>query len=54
MKRAKNLGMTLYVLAGLGSISMLLVLSITPHAAAYLFPQPTPQDVVGLIQSLYQ
>jgi len=54
MKSANNLGVALYVLAGLASISMSLLLSIAPHTGATLFPQPTPQDVARLIQSVYR
>jgi hypothetical protein len=53
MKRVKKLCTAIYLLAGLGSISMLVLLGTTPDAAR-LFPQPTPQDVVGAIQWLYQ
>ncbi|HSQ06041.1 MAG TPA: hypothetical protein VLN59_18535 [Burkholderiales bacterium] len=54
MKSAKSLGVVLYILVGLGSISVSLLLSVAPHAGAPVFPQANPEDVVGLIQSIYR
>jgi AmiR/NasT family two-component response regulator len=52
IKRAKNWGVLMYILAGLASIAMPVILTVAPRSATYL-PQPAYEDVVRVIRSAY-
>jgi hypothetical protein len=53
VKRGKNWGVLMYVLAGLASIAMSVLLTIAPRSATPIFPQPAYDDVVRVIRSAY-
>jgi hypothetical protein len=53
VKRTNNWGVLMYILAGLASIAMPVILSVAPRSATNLFPQPAYEDVVRVIRSAY-
>jgi hypothetical protein len=49
----QNWGVLLYLVAALASLSVLLAVAALPRTALHFFQQPTHEDLVGAIQSMY-
>jgi hypothetical protein len=54
VKRAKNWGILMYILAGVASVALPVVLSATPRSAETLFPEPKYDDVIRVLQAAYR
>ena len=50
--RAANWGVVLYIVAALAAISIPLALTAVTGAAAQLAPQPSPDDLLGIVRAI--